>query len=139
MIPENQLKPILEELLARSRQDKVRWATESLPTPTVLESAEAGYSVNISGIRLALLRNTSIIGPDRFVLIVTDDGGRQIHHNSIYDGDDAYPFYEELFAEANRRVTGWDKVLGTLKRSLESGEVIGVGRPDHPKAALTAG
>ena len=139
MIPEDRLKPILEELLARSRQDKVRWAPQRTLNPETL-AGEWGYFVDIGGIRLSVSRNSSQAAPEYISVRLGDSKARELHSDLVFIGDDRFAFYEDLFTEADRHVTGWDKALGSIMETLDSEEVVGAGTvKGRPQSALTAG
>lgn len=51
---------------------------------------------------------------------------------SAREGEEDFPRYKEIFDEAHRSATGWDKAIERIKRQIASGEFLGDPAGDIP-------
>ncbi len=114
MIPREMFKIIMEKLLARSRQDKVRWVADG-----------SAFGVSLPESSLTLDFHSPETEHDYFDMALWNKEGKQAQAEIILSGDPLWVLAHDLYYDASRCVNGWDKVLADVVKALDSGERIG--------------
>lgn len=120
MIPDNSLLDIAQKLLAKSRSGKVLWHR----TP----NAKSSYSVDFPGSQLVIESVRPIAEPDYIRMSVVGPDFQELGYLVADEADERQSLWHllcEIHAEAERRVTGWDKVLHEIEVQLDDQGLIG--------------
>lgn len=132
MIPSDKIKGLLQQLLARSRADEVRWNKEK---------SVYGYGAHQTWYQLRFPNSLIRIGyvspetePDYYEIRVESADGHQVLGTvtafADEDGSEWYTLLEAAFDEAERHVTGWDRALAELEDAISSSGPIGLDPPN---------
>ena len=119
MIPNEKYREIASQLLAKSRANEVNWqAGSSKPSPS--------YDVRLpeSVIRVAQISPST--EPDYVRVSLCKPNGQPVDHWIVEEGDPDWELAYSLYTEAHRCVTGWDRVLTDVEKSLTEEGVIGL-------------
>lgn len=118
MIPEDQLRPLIERLAEKSRTNHVFWRKIGAPS-------QSAYEVAIEDIRLQVLFEESRgRGEVRFW-----EGDRNIGIYSVQQDQSPASDFElvsELHQQARRCVVGWDNVVARIHKALEGDGLVGL-------------
>ncbi len=120
MIPTDKFKQLFQRLLERSRKGQVEWLQDRTSTYS--------FNVQLPESLMRIQRISPRTDPDYFQLdLYNKDGVRilsQIADESETDND-WLPLLSQLYEEAFRCVTGWDKVLADLEAAVASESHVG--------------
>lgn len=116
MIPDSKLKDILEALLNRSRRNQVNWQPREKGT----------YSVRFPDSELILRYRSPPTEPDYLEVLVVTMRGSVAAEQGIGETHSLWPLVQEVYAEAERCVTGWDKVLSGIETALRAEGTVGL-------------
>lgn len=112
MIPVEKLREIATRLLDKSRAGEVHW----------LENPD--YHVDFPHSSVVIGWVPSVVDEDSLCLVVRDGRRRLGTLEAAPDSDDWFVL-RDLYAEAERCVTGWDSVLGEIESKLHAKGVVG--------------
>lgn len=116
MIPDEKILSICERLLAKSRANRVNW----------LRSGENRYGVRLPSGGVDVGFYSPQAEPDEVFVSVTNPEGQVVGSWSIsQDDDERWSTFFALYRDAERCVTGWDKVLNGIEAALGTDETIG--------------
>jgi hypothetical protein len=126
MVPEGKFREILEQLLVKSRANKVHWVEHSLPIGVDGER----YAVSFSGdVAIEIYHVSPASAPDyaRAELIIA---GRYVERVSAEEGDEDWELLVSLYNDARRCVFRIDMGLDVIEKSFDSDRMIGL--PETP-------
>lgn len=116
MIPRDTFKDIMEKLLKQSRQDKVRWNRLDRGTT---------YGVSFPESSLTLTYRSPETESDFYQISLLNKEKQFVDAIAIAEPDPLWDLAFDLYDEASRCVTGWDKIVADVVKALDSGERIG--------------
>src|SRR4051812_15925569 len=121
MIADEKIIPIIRQLLAKSRSNEVHWE-EHLGE----EGDPAGFHVKFPRSSIVVDFITPETEQDYIEIRIYKDANILIKRISFYDDDPEWQTAFDLYGEAERYVTGWDKVLSDLENSVNKEGKIGL-------------
>jgi hypothetical protein len=129
MIPDDKLIQLLSQLLVRSRKDEVHWGVDPLPPKFPGSSMSFRVDVGTSAISIHFVRPPS--DADFFLVRISNTAGFVVATKRVpvdAEGENEkmwLTLLQELYCEAERLATGWDKVLSELEQAVTSPSPVG--------------
>lgn len=133
----DQFRTLLKKLYQKTIENKVFW-----------RALEYGYSFDYKAFRVEFANGSNVtlvyMAPGRGPDIVEANyqvKDRVLERLFTEDGSEEFDFLWELILEAERCVTGWDKLLEESVEELDADGMVGVnaGNPEYAKPAPVPG
>lgn len=121
MIPNEKYREIASHLLERSRAEKVNWQR-----PRRVHDANGGYEVRLPESMIRVLFYSPRTQPDYVRISLCKPNGEAVGDWLVEAGDEDWELAHNLFSEAHRLVSGWDRVLNDIEKSISTEGVIGL-------------
>jgi hypothetical protein len=121
MIPDDRLREIAKQLLARTRANAVEWKVDSDNT-----AGGAFLLLVLPHSQIRILSFSPKAEPDRVVMQVCNEAGRRVAELRADEGDEDWELLRQLHDEAYRYATGWDKVLSDIEDAIFKSGKIGL-------------
>lgn len=131
MIPDSKLMEILTQLLHRSEKDEVQWQRDRNGPGTC-------YRVILPNSSLRVAFTSPPSDPDWFLAEIRNREGVLVFDKSVTVDADSESDKEwlqllrDLYLDAHRSVTGWDKVLAEIESVVADNGVVGVASEEDP-------
>jgi hypothetical protein len=124
MIPDNKFYEILGKLLAKAKADEIRWQRDH----ELADEETSAFSIRFAASRLYVQYESPPTEPDQIELGIENLEGDPIKRIVVQedDGDPHWTLAYELYQEAARSVTGWDRVLTEIEGELDKKGAIGL-------------
>jgi hypothetical protein len=127
----DELKPIIEGLLTKSRLKQVAWrhaSTMSTFSDVSIDPSDEDYAVSTSSYTLNLFR--TLPSPDNqhkfgVRLNILNDAGHVVTGDTIYEGDPEYPAMNLLLDLAREAALGASNILKNIIENLKKPGVFG--------------
>ena len=112
---EQGFRRVLHKLLRRAKKNEVEW-----------QKQDEGYLVHFPKSAIGLKFDQPQAESDYYTARLYNDDGKAVQTlwSDLPDSDD-WQLISELYLEAERSVTGWDRALSDAERALEEGERVG--------------
>lgn len=130
MKSKDELRAVLQTLLERSRKDEVNWrASENRYDSDV-------FSVELPQSMITIQRIQPTADPDYYRVAISNTQGREVFSMSASEDaqnpeeGESLVLLRDLYDDAMRCVTGWDKVLDDLRTAVESDRPVGLIKND---------
>jgi hypothetical protein len=126
MIKDDKLRQIAKDLLAKSKTEKVKWEKVQ-PQEMGLEpwSDAQAFKVSLPQSSIVLRYVSPQSEPDYFLLSLRNSQGETVVKWTVEEGAEDWQLVGDLYSEANRLVTGWDKVLADVEKYLHGLDKVG--------------
>jgi len=119
MIPVERLRFVVDRLLEKSKKDEVLWFDAGT------EYGVNEYKIIFDGASLGIGYFAPDTEPDSITLWVYNASKELVTRWMVSDGEPDWASVRELYLEAQRSVTKWDKTLGSIEKALESEGPVG--------------
>lgn len=110
MIPEQKYVDIAKGLLEKTKMNQVPWKKQS----------RVAFDVKLPQSEISIVYGNPPTEPDFIRLLLIGQNGYAVGEWLVQEGEDNWPLAWELYCEASRYVTGWDKVLQDVEQFLAS-------------------
>ena len=119
---EEVFRRVLHKLLGRAKKNEVVW-----------RKVNADYLVQFPKSAIGLVFDRPEAESDYYTANLYNDDGKMVQSlwSELPDSDD-WQLMSELYLEAERSVTGWDRALSDAERALEQEEKVGSSEDDIP-------
>jgi hypothetical protein len=121
MIDLDKLRDIAKRLLERSRKNDVHWQEVERE-----HRGATGYEVQLPSSMIRVEHRSPETEPDNILVIVCGQRGEIIASLDADASTPDWPLLNDLYAEAHRYVTGWDRILKDIDEAIQKPGKIGI-------------